>query len=70
MAMYDFVCEHCGYTFEEIINTYKTDGTTAGNPLCPKCGEPVHQRLFPTNTNFHLKGTGWYTTDYKNTKKD
>jgi predicted nucleic acid-binding Zn ribbon protein len=36
---------------------------------CPKCGADVRKMM--SNSSFHLKGTGWYLTDYakKNSPK-
>jgi predicted nucleic acid-binding Zn ribbon protein len=31
--------------------------------VCENCGKPMNR--IPTASNFHLKGTGWYVTDYK-----
>jgi predicted nucleic acid-binding Zn ribbon protein len=30
---------------------------------CPDCGKPVHKIM--SRNSFALKGTSWYTTDYK-----
>lgn len=36
--------------------------------LCPECGEEsLHKKL--TAAAFHLKGTGWYETDFKDKTK-
>jgi len=37
---------------------------------CPKCGGSVRKLI--SNSSFHLKGSGWYLTDYakKNSPKD
>ena len=33
------------------------------NPPCPDCGDENVTKLI-SNTSFHLKGNGWYATDY------
>jgi len=37
---------------------------------CPNCGGPVKKLI--SRSSFHLKGSGWYLTDYakKNSPKD
>ncbi|MGH6629025.1 MAG: FmdB family zinc ribbon protein, partial [Burkholderiales bacterium] len=32
---------------------------------CPECGKRAFKKLV-TAAGFHLKGTGWYATDFKN----
>ena len=32
--------------------------------ICSECGGPI-KKIMSKNT-FHLKGSGWYSTDYKN----
>lgn len=61
MALYEYACESCGHRFEIIQKM-------SDPPLekCPKCGGPV--RKLQSAPAFHLKGTGWYVTDYA--KKD
>jgi putative FmdB family regulatory protein len=57
MPLYEYECESCDHRFE-VIQKFS-------DPLvesCPKCGGPVH-KLF-SSPAFHLKGTGWYITDY------
>jgi putative FmdB family regulatory protein len=57
MPLYEYKCESCGKTFE-VIQKF------ADEPLKthPECGGIV-ERLFSAPA-FHLKGTGWYATDY------
>ena len=56
MPIYEYRCERCG-VFEEIQRI--TD-----QPLerCPQCGRKVRRLI--SSTSFHLKGSGWYVTDY------
>jgi putative FmdB family regulatory protein len=57
MPLYEYKCESCGKTFE-VIQKF------ADEPLNvhPECGGKV-ERLISAPA-FHLKGTGWYATDY------
>jgi len=57
MPLYEYKCQSCGKTFE-VIQKFADD------PLKThlECGGEV-QRLFSAPA-FHLKGTGWYATDY------
>jgi putative FmdB family regulatory protein len=57
MPLYEYKCQACGKTFE-VIQKF------ADEPLKthPECGGVV-ERLFSAPA-FHLKGTGWYATDY------
>lgn len=57
MPLYEYKCQSCGKTFE-VIQKF------ADEPLKthPECGGIV-ERLFSAPA-FHLKGTGWYATDY------
>jgi putative FmdB family regulatory protein len=57
MPLYEYKCSSCGKTFE-VIQKF------ADEPLKvhPECGGEV-VRLFSAPA-FHLKGTGWYATDY------
>ena len=32
--------------------------------VCPACGKPKYQKQLSA-AGFHLKGTGWYATDFK-----
>lgn len=59
MARYDYHCEKCSITVE-ITKSIKDFAQVEG---CPKCKAEM-TRLPPTDTNFVLKGTGWYKTDY------
>lgn len=57
MPLYEYKCLSCGKTFE-VIQKF------ADEPLNihPECGGIV-EKLFSAPA-FHLKGTGWYATDY------
>ncbi len=57
MPLYEYQCESCGSVFEKIQKF-------ADAPLTvhEECGGHVHRLL--TAPAFHLKGSGWYVTDY------
>lgn len=56
MPIYEYSCGKCGRV--EVMQKI-TD-----KPLkrCPRCDGKV--RKLVSHTSFHLKGTGWYLTDY------
>lgn len=65
MPIYEYECGSCGKEREVI------QGMSEG-PIrkCPACGRLKLRRKI-SRSAFHLKGEGWYVTDYnKNGKKD
>ena len=61
MPLREYHCEACGHRFE-IIQKMSDPPIES----CPACGGAVHK--LQSAPAFHLKGTGWYATDYA--KKD
>ncbi|HEY9164538.1 MAG TPA: FmdB family zinc ribbon protein [Candidatus Kryptonia bacterium] len=59
MPTYEYKCESCSKTFEEIQSMTDDPLTT-----CPKCGGKV-QRLISSGVGLIFKGSGFYLTDYK-----
>jgi len=60
VPIYEYQCNSCGHRFDE-LQAFKA-------PLlvkCPKCGQPRLDKLVSA-ASFHLKGSGWYATDFKN----
>jgi len=57
MPLYEYECEACGHRFE-VIRKF----SDAPLERCPKCGGAVHK--LQSAPAFHLKGSGWYLTDY------
>lgn len=55
MPLYVFKCEHCG---QEVESIQKYDDP---QPTCI-CGKKMLRQI--GLSNFHLKGGGWYKTDY------
>ena len=58
MPIYEYECSKCKKAFE-VFQKITEEPLTK----CKMCGGPV-QRLI-SQCSFHLKGTGWYVTDYK-----
>jgi putative FmdB family regulatory protein len=57
MPTYDYNCAKCG-DFEAVHKM-----TDPSLTECPKCGASGVKRLLSAPA-FHLKGSGWYKTDY------
>lgn len=57
MPIYEYRCSKCGHVLEAWQKL-------SDPPLraCEVCGAPV-KKIISHNT-FHLKGSGWYVTDY------
>lgn len=56
MPIYEYQCEKCG-EFEEMQRI-----TDPALERCPRCRRKVRRLM--SATSFHLKGSGWYVTDY------
>ena len=63
MPIYEYECMKCG-EIKEVIQKF------SDKPLikCKHCSGKL-QKLVSQST-FHLKGTGWYVTDYANKSKN
>lgn len=59
MPIYEYRCSECGKEFE-VMQKITDDPLTQ----CISCQGNVRKLI--SNTSFHLKGTGWYVTDYAN----
>jgi putative FmdB family regulatory protein len=57
MPLYEYKCQSCGKTFE-VLQKFSDEPLKTH----PECGGPVERLL--SAPAFHLKGTGWYATDY------
>jgi len=62
MPTYEYKCQDCGCTFEKFQNM--KDKPVA---KCTTCGGKV-QRLIGTGSCVIFKGSGFYATDYANSK--
>ena len=59
MPIYEYECSECG-RIDEVIQKF------SDKPLakCKYCSGKLHKLI--SHSSFHLKGTGWYVTDYAN----
>jgi len=57
MPIYEYKCQKCGKEFEEFQGI-----TEPAITQCRFCRGPVRKLL--SLSSFHLKGSGWYVTDY------
>jgi putative FmdB family regulatory protein len=59
MPIYEYTCGACGHHLEALQKMTES-------PLrkCPKCGKQQLKRLVSAS-QFRLKGSGWYETDFK-----
>ena len=57
MPIYEYRCLKCNHSFEIMQKIADSPLTT-----CISCQGPVRKLISPTS--FHLKGNGWYATDY------
>ena len=62
MPTYDYICNDCGHTFEEFQSI-----TAKSLSVCPQCGGKI-KRLIGAGNGIIFKGSGFYITDYKNSK--
>jgi putative FmdB family regulatory protein len=59
MPTYQYQCPHCGHEFERFQSI-----TEPPVDKCPKCSKKP-RRLITGGAGFLLKGSGFYTTDYR-----
>jgi len=59
MPIYEYECTRCGQV-EEVLQRFSDKPLTK----CPSCAGKLHKLV--SQSTFHLKGTGWYATDYAN----
>jgi putative FmdB family regulatory protein len=62
MPLYEYACKQCG-SFE-VMQRISEDPLTQ----CPTCGAKVTKLI--SRSAFHLKGSGWYATDYAKNGSD
>ena len=62
MPIYEYECMKCGQ-IEEAIQKFSDRPLTK----CRHCSGKLHKLV--SKSSFHLKGTGWYVTDYANRSK-
>lgn len=59
MPIYEYQCDQCGEVEEALQKI-----SDAPLSQCKKCSGRLHKLI--SHSAFHLKGTGWYVTDYAN----
>ena len=59
MPIYEYICEECGHE-KEAIQKFSDAPLTD----CTECGQPALKKKISASA-FHLKGSGWYQTDFK-----
>lgn len=59
MPIYEYRCAACGFQKE-----YLQKMSAAPLTDCPECGKASLRKMV-TAAGFHLKGSGWYATDFK-----
>ncbi len=64
MPIYEYACASCGHSLEALQKMSDAKLTD-----CPECGKPDLKKLISA-VGFRLKGSGWYETDFKNSKKE
>lgn len=63
MPVYEYECSQCGEV-EEAIQKFSDEPLTT----CRHCSGKLLKLI--SQSSFHLKGSGWYVTDYANKSKD
>lgn len=64
MPIYEYQCQACGHRLEAL---QKFDEPALKK--CPECSKMELNKMVSASS-FHLKGTGWYATDFKDNKKE
>jgi len=57
MPIYEYECSQCGNVLE-VLQKF----SDAPLKVCEHCSGSLHKIV--SQSSFHLKGTGWYVTDY------
>ena len=63
MPIYEYLCSACGHQEDHLQKL-----TEAPLTKCPACGRKKYEKQL-TAAGFHLKGAGWYATDFRGGKK-
>jgi putative FmdB family regulatory protein len=63
MPLYEYRCSSCGHQ-QEFLQKWSDAPLT----VCTACGKETFSKLLSA-AGFHLKGSGWYATDFKNSGK-
>jgi len=60
MPIYEYRCTSCGFQ-KEYLQKINDPVMT----VCPECEKRTFSKMI-TAAGFHLKGSGWYATDFRN----
>ena len=63
MPIYEYRCSGCGYQKEYLQKVSEPQMS-----VCPSCHKATFTKML-TAAGFHLKGSGWYATDFKSGAK-
>lgn len=63
MPIYEYYCSACGHK-EDILQKVNDAALTQ----CPVCQKPSFSKQISA-PSFHLKGNGWYVTDFRDKGK-
>ncbi len=64
MPIYEYQCTECGHELEKLQKM-----SDPALSECPECTKPALKKLVSA-AGFHLKGNGWYATDFKDSGKN
>lgn len=63
MPIYEYECSKCG-KIDEVLQHFSDKPLTK----CRYCSGKLHKLI--SHSSFHLKGSGWYVTDYGSGSKN
>lgn len=63
MPIYEYECQKCGH-HAEVLQKFSDPPISQ----CEKCKGKMRKLI--SQSTFHLKGTGWYVTDYASKRSD
>jgi len=63
MPIYEYQCSKCG-SISEVLQHFSDKPRSK----CAQCGGKMNKLI--SQSTFHLKGSGWYVTDYAGKKPD
>ena len=63
MPIYEYRCEACGHQDDHLQKVSEPQLS-----VCPACNKPTYKKMLSA-AGFHLKGSGWYATDFKGSGK-
>jgi len=63
VPIYVYRCSHCGHA-QDVLQKMSDPHLHT----CPSCGRDTYEKQV-TAASFRLKGTGWYETDFRDSKK-